>query len=72
LQQQTLEAMFGGPAERSQIESDTISRAGDADPGIRSSVGDFKTNTVDKGRVTRDILAAPQGNGRTAETSVSG
>ena len=31
---------------------------------IRSTVGDPKTNTVAKGDVTRDIIAAPQGDGR--------
>jgi len=36
-------------------------------PGIRSSVGDTGTNTVAKGEVTRDIIAAPQGDGREAQ-----
>src|ERR1700712_1970809 len=64
VQQQTLEAVFGGSAARSDVERNTLSRAGAADPGIRSSVGDPGTNTVSKGDVTRDILAAPQGDGR--------
>ena len=72
LEQQTLEALFGGPAARSNVESDTISRAGAATPGIRSSVGDFDTNTVAKGSVTRDILAAPEGDGREAQTAAGG
>lgn len=72
LEQQTLEALFGGPAQRSAVESNTISRAGEAAPGIRSNVGDFETNTVAKGRVTRDILAAPEGDGREAQTSIGG
>ena len=72
LQQQTLDALFGGPAPRSEVESDTISRAGDAAPGIRSTVGDFATYTVAKGSVTRDILAAPQGDGREAQTAIEG
>lgn len=72
LEQQTLEALFGGPAQRSKVESDTISRAGDATPGIRSNVGDFGTNTVAKGSVTRDILAAPEGDGREAQTAAGG
>lgn len=72
LQQQTLDALFGGPAQRSAIESNTISRAGEAAPGIRSSVGDVGTNTVAKGRVTRDILAAPEGDGREAQAAVGG
>lgn len=69
LQEQTLEALFGGPAQRSDVENNTISRAGDAIPGIRSVVGDFDTNTVAKGGVTRDILAAPEGDGREAKSS---
>jgi len=69
-QQQTLEALFGGPAPRSGVESNTISRAGTSIPAIRSTVGDPGTNTVAKGDVTRDILAAPQGDGREAQASV--
>ena len=72
LQQQTLDALFGGPAPRSAIEANTISRAGEAAPGIRSSVGDHLTNTVAKGRVTRDILAAPEGDGREAQVAIGG
>lgn len=68
-QQQTLEALFGGPATRSGVEKNTISRAGNAAPGIRSTVGDNLTNTVAKGEVTRDILAAPQGDGREAQAA---
>ena len=66
-QQQTLDALFGGPAPRSDVEKNTISRAGQSVPGIRSSVGDTQTNTVAKGEITRDILAAPQGDGREAQ-----
>ena len=57
--QQALDALFGGPAPRSAVEKDTLGRAGSAAPGIRSQVGDPGTNTVAKGSVTRDILAAP-------------
>jgi hypothetical protein len=68
-QQQTLDALFGGPAARSEVEKNTIGRAGSAAPGIRSSVGDNATNTVAKGEVTRDIIAAPQGDGREAQVA---
>ena len=68
--QQTLDALFGGPAARSDIEKNTIGRAGSAAPGIRSNVGDNQTNTVAKGEVTRDILAAPQGDGREAQAGL--
>jgi hypothetical protein len=72
LQKNTLDALFGGPAPRSDVEKDTISRAGDSAPGIRSNVGDAKTYSVSKGSVTRDILAAPQGDGREAQTGTGG
>jgi hypothetical protein len=72
LQQQTLEALFGGPQARSDIENATLARAGTSSPGIRSSVGDPQTNTVAKGTVTRDILTAPVGDGREAQASTAG
>ncbi|MEO6218093.1 MAG: DUF3035 domain-containing protein, partial [Sphingomonas sp.] len=40
-----------------------------ADPGIRSAVGDPGTNVVDKGSTTRDIVAAPPGDGQDARTT---
>jgi hypothetical protein len=64
---QALDALFGGPAPRSEIETNTILKAGRADVAIRSTVGDPKTQTVAKGNVTQDILAAPQGDGREAQ-----
>ncbi len=67
LQQQTLEALFGGPAPRSEVERNAISRAGQSAPAIRSTVGDPRTNTVAKGEVTQQIIAAPQGDGREAQ-----
>ncbi len=64
---QTLDALFGGSAPRSAAERATLEGAGGvADPGIRSSVGDPKTNVVDKGATTRDIVAAPAGDGQGA------
>ena len=72
LQQQTLDAMFGGPQARSDIEKTTLGMAGTADPAIRSTVGDPSTYTVAKGQVTRAILAAPQGDGQNAQTAIGG
>jgi Protein of unknown function (DUF3035) len=65
---QALEAMFGGKAVRSAVESGAIGQAGGnrAQPGIRSQVGDPGTDVVDKGSVTRDIIAAPEGDGADA------
>jgi hypothetical protein len=65
--QQAQEALFGAPAPRSEVERAAGSRAGTAAASIRSTVGDPKTNTVAKGDVTRDIIAAPQGDGREAQ-----
>ena len=65
---QALEAMLGGQAVRSAVESGALTKAGRnrAEPGIRSQVGDPQTDVVDKGSVTRDIIAAPEGDGADA------
>ncbi len=70
--EQTLRALFGGPAARSGAETQVIGAAGGvrSDPAARSTVGDLDTQTVDKGQVVRDILAAPSGNGQNAQTQV--
>ena len=65
--QQAQEALFGAPQPRSSVETTAGNRAGVAASGIRSTVGDPSTNTVAKGAVVRDILAAPQGDGREAQ-----
>lgn len=68
-QTQTLEALFGA-ARRDPAEAATIGQTGGtADAGIRSSVGDPKTNVVDKGQTTRDIVAAPEGDGQDARAA---
>jgi len=74
LQQQALEAMFGGPAPRSPGETSNLRQAGAAlaDAGIRSSVGDAQTEVVDKGQTTMDIIAAPEGDGQFARVVTSG
>lgn len=68
---QTLEAMFGGPAARSAAESSAVTQAGGAraEAGIRSDAGDPATTTVNKGAVTRDIIAAPEGDGEDARVA---
>ena len=70
--EQALDVLFGGPAARSQGETSVLDRAGAAEPGIRSQVGDAETNTVAKGRVTRDIIAAPEGDGQFAQAVIPG
>ena len=69
--QQALQAMFGGPAARSAAETGALDQAGGARAasGIRSNVGDPKTNVADKGTVTRDIIAAPEGDGQDARAT---
>lgn len=67
---QALDALFGGPSPRSPVETSALDRAGTAAPGIRSSVGDPDTNTVAKGNVTRDIVAAPEGDGASAQAVI--
>ncbi|MEM7780379.1 MAG: DUF3035 domain-containing protein [Pseudomonadota bacterium] len=70
--EQALEALFGGSAPRSEIETSALDRAGPAAPSIRSQIGDPDTNTVAKGTVTRDIIAAPEGDGANAQTLIPG
>src|SRR5512139_3701803 len=59
-QSQAIEALFGGPAPRSQTETSMLERAGRdrASLGIRSTAGDPDTRVVDKGQATQTILAA--------------
>ncbi|AKH43405.1 hypothetical protein FHS61_000892 [Altererythrobacter atlanticus] len=69
--QQALEAMFGDQApQRSATEISALRQAGDPEPGIRSSVGDTETFTVDKGNATRTIIAAPEGDGQDARAVI--
>ncbi|MCK8458031.1 DUF3035 domain-containing protein [Sphingomonas faeni] len=70
---QTLDALFGGTAARSAAETGVLNDAGadSDDPGIRSSVGDPGTTVVDKGSTTRDIVAAPEGDGQDARTTAN-
>lgn len=67
---QALQAMFGGQAQRSPLEANVGGQAGAnrAQPGIRSDAGDPDTAVIDKGSTTRDILAAPEGDGAEART----
>lgn len=59
-QTQAIEALFGGPAPRSQGEMSMLESAGRdrAALGIRSTAGDPDTRVVDKGAATQSILAA--------------
>ncbi|HEV2593911.1 MAG TPA: DUF3035 domain-containing protein [Sphingomicrobium sp.] len=59
-QQQAIDALFGGPAQRSPGETSLLDAAGrnDAQLGIRSQVWDPNTRIVDKGPETVQILTA--------------
>ena len=63
-QAQAIEALFGGPAPRSQTESKMLENAGRdrAVVGARSVAGDPETRVVDKGADTQAIIAAPESN----------
>lgn len=65
---QALDALFGGPAPRSQSERSMLNSAGSdrVAIGARSVAGDPGTTVVDKGAVTQAIVAAPTGPGRDA------
>ena len=69
---QALEALFGGPAPRSDAERQLLNQAtgsGTAAIGARSVAGDPQTQVVDKGAVPQDILPAPAGAGRDASVT---
>jgi hypothetical protein len=59
-QQQAVDALFGGPAQRSPGETSMLDVAGRnvAQVGIRSQVWDPDTRIVDKGPTTLQILSA--------------
>ena len=63
-QAQAVEALFGGPAPRSQAESSMLDNAGRdrSVVGARSVAGDPDTRVVDKGAQTQAIIAAPEAN----------
>lgn len=70
VQGQTLEALFGA-APRSPGETAAVNAAGRADAGVRSTVADPTTTVVDKGPTTRDIVAAPEGDGQDARVATT-
>ena len=67
-QSQAIEALFGGPAPRSDSETSLLDRAGRdrAALGVRSTAGDPGTLIVDKGAATQAIIAAPEADGQDA------
>jgi hypothetical protein len=66
--QEALQALFGGPAPRSQAETTMLNAAGDEHvaEGARSVAGDPNTQVVDKGATTQQIVNAPPTTGQAA------
>ena len=71
-QQQAIDALFGGPAPRSQSEFNLLEKAGRdrTQIGARSTAADPDTRVVDKGPVTTAILNAPEADGQVASAQV--
>ena len=71
---QALDALFGGAAPRSASERATLDAAGanTSELGIRSQAGDPATTVTDRGATTRDIVAAPEGDGQNARAATPG
>ena len=79
-QTQAIEALFGTGARvpaKSATEQQLLDKAGvgrSSDPAVRSSAGDPKTPTVDKGAFLRELMDARPGtaNAKVAEVRVGG
>ena len=71
-QGQAIQALFGGPAPRSQSEYNLLEKAGRdrALVGARSTASDPDTRVVDKGPTTMAILNAPESDGQFASAQV--
>ena len=71
-QQQAIEALFGGPAPRSQSERNVLEKAGRDRTmiGARSTAGDPDTRVVDKGSTTLAILNAAEQDSEVASAQV--
>jgi Protein of unknown function (DUF3035) len=71
-QQQAIDALFGGPAPRSNAETSLLDAAGrnDAQLGIRSTVWDPDTRVVDKGQTTLTILQAQPADSNIATAQI--
>ena len=72
VQQQAIDALFGGPAPRSAGETSLLDAAGrdSAQMGIRSTVWDPDTRIVDKGPTTLQIINAPPADSNIASAQV--
>jgi len=73
IQQQAIDALFGGPAPRSASETVLLDEAGRAlvPQGIRSTAWDPDTRVVDKGPTTMSILSAAEANSNIASAQLA-
>ena len=69
---QALQALFGGPQARSDVENQMLDAAGvdRAALGARSTAGDPSTAVVNRGALVQTILQLPQGDGQEASVQV--
>lgn len=69
---QALQALFGGPQPRSEVERDMLQAAGAdrAALGARSVAGDPQTTVVNRGALVQTIVRLPQGDGQEASVQV--
>ena len=69
---QALQALFGGPQPRSQVERDMLQLAGNdrVALGVRSSAGDPQTAVVNRGALVQTITQLPEGDGQEARVQV--
>jgi len=72
VQQQAIDALFGGPAPRSAAEITLLDEAGRAlvPQGIRSTAWDPDTRVVDKGPTTMSILSAAEADSNIASAQL--
>ena len=70
--QQALDALFGGPAQRSAVERDMLQAAGadHAVLGARSIAGDPETAVVNRGTLVQTIQQLPEGDGQEASVQL--
>jgi len=68
---QALQALFGGPAPRAEIERNMLQVAGgdQAVLGARSVAGDPQTSVVNRGTLVQTIMQLPEGDGREASVT---
>ncbi|GAA4822041.1 hypothetical protein GCM10023232_19240 [Sphingosinicella ginsenosidimutans] len=68
---QALQALFGGPAPRAEVERNMLQVAGgdQAVLGARSVAGDSQTTVVNRGTLVQTIMQLPEGDGREASVT---